>query len=321
VIYQHLPTGENGWHAGDGREGPGNRQSVGIEITENKDGDRAKAEANAAWLTAKLLTDFNLDIDAVRQPHDWSGKNCPRVLRGREGGWAGFLFVVQSHFPADGLTPIVGQAQTEVEQACAWARARGAHIRFVEIADVYWKFGELTGIRPEVLYAQSAKETAFGRFGGAVTVDQNNWAGIKTRNASGDLKADHETFAHPEDGVRAHFNHMSAYVGLEPIGIPHGRYVVMRLTWAGTVRHVEELGGKWVPAEDYGRVIVRDYLDPLLSTAFIPDAPPPPPDSDRLPPQPIGDQLPLPSGGPGWTASRIIKTIQWLLEKLKALIS
>jgi hypothetical protein len=318
VSYQHLPLNENGWHAGDGRGGVGNRQSIGIEICENQDGNRARAEANAAWLTAKLLTDFRLGIDAVRQHHDWVGKNCPRVLRGRGNGWSGFLSAVQSHLTADDLTPIIGQFQAGIEQALAWARARGAHQRFIDVAPVYWQYGALTGIRPEVLYAQSSKETAFGRFGGAVTPDQNNWAGIKTRNATGDLRADHETFITQEDGVRAHFNHMAAYVGIEPIGIPHGRYhVVMRLGWAGTVRHLEELGGKWAPAEDYGRIIVRDYLNPLLFTSFIPDPQP----GDRLPPLPIVDQLPLPSGEPGWTVSRIIKTIQWLLEKLKVLIS
>ena len=31
---------------------------------------------------------------------------------------------------------------------------------------------------------------------------------------------DHETFATPEDGVRAHYNHMAAYVGLAPVGEP-----------------------------------------------------------------------------------------------------
>ena len=97
VIYQHLPLNENGWHASDGASGTGNRQSIGIEICENRDGNRAKAEANAAWLTAKLLKDFSLGLDRVKQHYDWSGKNCPRVLRGRKGGWQGFLAAVEAH--------------------------------------------------------------------------------------------------------------------------------------------------------------------------------------------------------------------------------
>jgi len=101
VIVQHLPLNENGWHAGDGANGPGNRQSIGIEICENRDGNRALAERNAAWLVAKLLKDYGLGLDRVKQHYDWSGKNCPRVLRGRKGGWQGFLAAVESHLKTE----------------------------------------------------------------------------------------------------------------------------------------------------------------------------------------------------------------------------
>ena len=43
IIYQHLPTNEIGWHAGDGGTGQGNRESIGIEICVNSDGQFAKA--------------------------------------------------------------------------------------------------------------------------------------------------------------------------------------------------------------------------------------------------------------------------------------
>ena len=97
VIYQHLPLNENGWHAGDGANGTGNRESIGIEICENRDGNRAKAEANAAWLVAKLLKDFSLGMDRVKQHYDWSKKNCPRVIRGRVNGWQDFLAAVEDY--------------------------------------------------------------------------------------------------------------------------------------------------------------------------------------------------------------------------------
>ena len=164
-------------------------------------------------------------------------------------------------------TPILGPPRATVAQAQEWARSRRAHQRFIDIAPVYWQIGQQIGIRPEVLYCQSAKETAFGKYGGAVRPEQNNWCGVKTKNATGDKPEDHESFPTPEDGVRAHFNHICAYVGLNPIGEPHGRYhLVKGLEWAGTVRTVEELGGKWAPNSDYGKSIVRDYLAGLLST-------------------------------------------------------
>ena len=107
VIYQHLPLTENGWHAGDGTNGTGNRQSIGIEICENRDGNRAQAEKNAAWLVAKLLKDYGLKITAVKQHYDWSKKNCPNVLRGRKDGWKNFLAAVEAHLkPAPKLPAI-----------------------------------------------------------------------------------------------------------------------------------------------------------------------------------------------------------------------
>ncbi len=98
IVYQHLPLDENGWHAGDGTSGTGNRKSIGIEICENSDGNRAKAEANAVWLVAKLIREvktLKAFPACMKQHYDWSGKNCPNVLRGRKNGWAGFLAAVE----------------------------------------------------------------------------------------------------------------------------------------------------------------------------------------------------------------------------------
>ena len=163
-----------------------------------------------------------------------------------------------------GQTPIAGESTVTLEQAKNWAASKGAHERYINIADLYWKYGAETGIRPEVLYAQAAKETNYGKYTGNVVPEQNNWAGIKTKEADGDKTEDHETFSSPDDGVRAHFNHMAAYLGKEPTGQTHDRYAVVTSTaWAGTVQYVEELGGRWAPDPDYGYDLVQNYLLPL----------------------------------------------------------
>lgn len=183
-----------------------------------------------------------------------------RLIEGNAGNLMLDLGVRQSS------TPMIGAAQVTVEQAKRWAEEMSAHQRFIDIADLYWQYGELTGIRPELLYAQAAKETAYGKYTGKVQPEQNNWAGIKTRTATGDETEDHETFATPEDGVRGHFNHMSAYLGLEPIGEPHGRYYsVKSLAWAGTVKTLEELGGKWCPDLYYGYSILHNFVEPMMN--------------------------------------------------------
>lgn len=164
-------------------------------------------------------------------------------------------------------TPMIGESTVTLEQAKKWAENRGAHQRFIDIADFYWKYGEITGIRPEILYGQAAKETGFGKYTGQVKPEQNNWAGIKIKNPIADRPEDHETFETPEDGVRAHFNHISAYVGTEPVGEPHDRYYVLQtVAWRGTVKNVEQLGGKWAPDVTYGYNIVVKMLRSMENT-------------------------------------------------------
>lgn len=163
-------------------------------------------------------------------------------------------------------TAITGKAQITEKAAKKWAKSHNAADEFIDAAKYYWKCGEEYGIRPEVLYAQAAKETDYGHFGNRVTADMNNFAGIKKADAVGDEKDDHESFPSPADGVRAHFNHICAYIGINPIGEVHPRYsVVMRSQWAGTIKNVEDLGGKWCPDPDYGNSIKRDFLDDMVN--------------------------------------------------------
>lgn len=164
-------------------------------------------------------------------------------------------------------TPMMGKSTVTLEQAKKWATAKGAHQRFIDVADYYWKYGEITGIRPEILYGQAAKETGFGKYTGQVKPEQNNWAGIKIKNPVADRPEDHESFLTPEDGVRAHFNHITAYVGIEPVGVPHDRYYVLQtVAWKGTVKNVEQLGGKWAPDVTYGYNIVVKMLRGMENT-------------------------------------------------------
>ena len=154
--------------------------------------------------------------------------------------------------------PIEGSSKVKLTEAQSWAKSKNAHQRFIDIAPLYWEYGKKTGIRPEVLYAQAAYETGYGRYNGQVPAEFNNWAGIKVGGSNGDQPEDHQKFATPEDGVRGHFNHMSAYLGLQPIGEPHDRYYsVKSIGWAGTVEYVEELSGTWAPSSTYHEIIIR----------------------------------------------------------------
>ena len=133
-----------------------------------------------------------------------------------------------------------------------------------------WMWGEAVGIRPDLMLAQEMFETGWGYFGGIVTPEHYNVAGIKVSEPSdADLPEDFEWFDSWSEGVRAHANHLAAYCGatsvLGPNGEPvHDRYyVVTSLPWAGTVETTDGLAGTWSTRSDYVQVLHESFLDPL----------------------------------------------------------
>lgn len=200
--------------------------------------------------------------DTVRQVSLIDGR-----LFSREMATSGREAPREDDNPGERKTPLRGEAAVTLKEARNWAQSRGAHPRFLEIAEEYWRLGEETVFRPEVLYVQSAVETDFGHFSGVLFPAHNNWAGIKTAEGMGNHPDDYETFSSPEEGVRAHFNHLAAYAGEETLGEPHGRYhVVMAQKWAGEVHYVEELSGRWTAALDYHTFLLQ-LLDQLGALA------------------------------------------------------
>ncbi|WP_339167114.1 N-acetylmuramoyl-L-alanine amidase [Brevibacillus sp. FSL L8-0520] len=166
--------------------------------------------------------------------------------------------------PSASGTPIAGQAQATVEQAQEWARQRKAAQAFIDLAPVYWRIGAELGIRPEVSYAQAAKETSFGRFGGVLSRDFHNWCGLKTtKGGSNTDPLAHARFPSDEVGVLAHLQHLALYAGVEVKGeiVDPRHFPSVR----GTAKTVESLGGKWAPAAEYGKEIV-DLLTGLFAT-------------------------------------------------------
>lgn len=79
-VVQLLPTIENGWHAGDGANGPGNRTSLGIELCVNRDGDWERTQEHGVRLVAALCRALGLGAERVVPHQHWSGKRCPRRL-------------------------------------------------------------------------------------------------------------------------------------------------------------------------------------------------------------------------------------------------
>lgn len=85
-IVQHLPLYETGYHAGDG-DGVGNGKTIGVEICEN--GNYEKAEANAVKLLRGLCDVYGWGIEAIK-PHRYYSpvkKLCPHRILKSEQTW------------------------------------------------------------------------------------------------------------------------------------------------------------------------------------------------------------------------------------------
>ncbi|PKM79361.1 MAG: hypothetical protein CVU88_06185 [Firmicutes bacterium HGW-Firmicutes-13] len=160
------------------------------------------------------------------------------------------------------VTPIVGEPLITLSQARIWAVYRGAHPDFIEIAELYWEIGTELGIRPEVAYAQSAKETNFGKFTGVVSREFNNWCGLKIfEGGPCDEPDSHARFPNDRTGVTAHYHHLMTYAGVRIEG--ESLSPRSSLVQFGCAPYVENLGGRWALASTYGKSIVWDYLVPM----------------------------------------------------------
>lgn len=75
------------WHCGDGKGKYGitNRNSVGIEICVNSDGNYDAAFHNAIGLTKHLMKELNIPLVRVIRHYDASRKNCPASMS--KNGW------------------------------------------------------------------------------------------------------------------------------------------------------------------------------------------------------------------------------------------
>lgn len=98
---QGIPFSRNAWHAGDGGNGYGNRNTISFEICKNYDPNKGttkisgsqltaynKAKANAVKVIAAVMIEQGINgiVDNVKTHQDWSGKLCPQKML-REGLW------------------------------------------------------------------------------------------------------------------------------------------------------------------------------------------------------------------------------------------
>lgn len=141
AIVQHLPDYETAYHAGDGKDGPGNTTSIGVEICVNAGGDFAQAQANAASLVRLLMEEHGILLDNVVQHNHWNGKNCPRSIRATTGGWEEFLALCR------GEEANVSKLDTDVDTL--------AEAGIINSPD-YWRAGDYSAANVQALIGKMA---------------------------------------------------------------------------------------------------------------------------------------------------------------------
>lgn len=183
--------------------------------------------------------------------------------------------VVPPVIPTPIKHPIISKSNSCIEQMKAWAKVRNASDKFIELATLFYKIGTKLGINPEGVYAQSGKETNFGRFGEVLDESYCNPCGLKITIGGGDKDATaHKRFDSWEDGITAMYDHIALYSGLD--GYPKANTLDPRhFTYLfGEAKNFEDLSGKWCPEADYGEEIVK-LTKELLSTVYEVNLPKP----------------------------------------------
>jgi len=155
--YQHLPDNETAYHAGDG-SGPGNKQSIGIEICQNIDGNLLLATENAARLCAILCRMHDIATKNIVQHNFWSGKNCPQELRAnRPYSWNTFISKVEDYVKELTATPPQPPEETRTPEEITVENAFSVGI----LGDKAYWLGVLRGTTvPKPEYVKSLLDNA-----------------------------------------------------------------------------------------------------------------------------------------------------------------
>ena len=181
-----------------------------------------------------------------------------------------FLFIHSEKVQAKEMKDydIISDSKVTVEQAKEWAKYRNATENFLNLAELYWKYSDdHGGVNPAIAYAQSAKETNFGNFGGVLDESYFNPCGLKNKQGGSDDDSEaHQKFDSWDNGVQAHLDHLALYAGAE--GYPRSDTYDPRhfTTIVGRCKTINELGGsgKWAPSETYGEEVNSLYRSLLI---------------------------------------------------------
>ena len=154
-------------------------------------------------------------------------------------------------------TAIMGTSVATYAQMLKYLKSKNPNAP--DYIQIYLNEGAAEGVRGDVAFAQSCLETGFWKFGGDVSADQNNFAGIGT--TGGGVKGNY--FSTPQEGIRAQIQHLKAYASTQNLNNkcvdPRFNYVTR-----GSATTIGGLAGKWAASGGYNMSIVS-VLNDILS--------------------------------------------------------
>lgn len=164
-------------------------------------------------------------------------------------------------------TAIMGKAQATAQQMALFCRSKNSTPQLTscsleQLAEMFVEEGEAEGVRGDVAFAQSLHETGYFKYGGIVTPEMNNFAGIGALNGNATGQA--ASFPDPRTGVRAQIQHLKAYASTEalvnacvdPRFSLVARGVAPYVEWLGAADNPQGRG--WaVPGAGYGANVVK----------------------------------------------------------------
>jgi N-acetylmuramoyl-L-alanine amidase len=153
---------------------------------------------------------------------------------------------------------IIKQKSVKASDMKEWAIRNNATQAFANLAKTYYELASNHGgVDPTIAYAQAAKETNFGRFGGPLDETYKNPAGLKIGQEV-DNSNEYQRFNSWEDGISAHLDYLVLYVGAD--GYPrinNTRDSEQLKELLGQSKTVEQLGDKWLQSDTYGIEIIN----------------------------------------------------------------
>ena len=164
-----------------------------------------------------------------------------------------------------GQYPVMGESVVTVDELADYFNQSGYEYPSEELAkggadtietfcQIYCEEAEAEDIRAEVAFTQAMKETGFLQFGGDVSIEQFNFAGIGTTGGG----VPGNSYPDVRTGVRAQIQHLKAYATDEPLNqtCVDNRYEYVKkasapyVQWLGQKENPE--GAGWATGENYG---------------------------------------------------------------------